>query len=127
MRLSIAAIGDDEVHLVWTTHHVLLDGWSTVQVLSEVWEQYAAIVTGRAPALVTRRPFRDYPRWLREQDPRAAEEHWRQELAGVGRPPRCPSTGHRWRPIARSPPSRCASSCPPARRTGCAPRPAGTA
>ena len=86
MRLTIGPAGTDEVDLVWTSHHVLLDGWSTAQVFGEVCEEYAAIVAGRAVEPTPRRPFRDYLRWLGEQDPRGAREHWQGVLAGFGVP-----------------------------------------
>ncbi|AUI58295.1 non-ribosomal peptide synthetase [Amycolatopsis sp. BJA-103] len=86
MRLAIARLTEDEVQLVWTSHHVLLDGWSTAQVFGEVCEQYAAIVEGRAARLVPRRPFRDYLAWLADQDRAEAEDHWRAVLDGFTTP-----------------------------------------
>ncbi|NJC74321.1 non-ribosomal peptide synthetase, partial [Planosporangium thailandense] len=86
MRLAIARITDDRVLLVWRSHHIVLDGWSLGQVFAEVCEQYAAIVGGRQPALVARRPFREYLQWLRGQDLRRAEEYWRDVLAGFADP-----------------------------------------
>ncbi|MDQ4104748.1 MAG: amino acid adenylation domain-containing protein, partial [Actinomycetota bacterium] len=82
LRLAIAALTDDQVLLVWTSHHVVLDGWSLAQVFTEVSEQHAAIVHGRTPELVTRRPFQDYLDWLSEQDERQAQEYWRRVLSG---------------------------------------------
>jgi amino acid adenylation domain-containing protein/non-ribosomal peptide synthase protein (TIGR01720 family) len=81
LRLHIRALGSDRVELVWASHHVLLDGWSTGQVFAEVVEQYRAITAGRAPVLAPRRPFRDYLGWLAEQDLDQAETHWRSVLA----------------------------------------------
>ncbi|HEY0475424.1 MAG TPA: amino acid adenylation domain-containing protein, partial [Kribbella sp.] len=86
LRVAIAALSPTEVHLVWTLHHVLLDGWSAAQIFDEVCEHYAAIVDGRRPELVPRRPFRDYLRWLDEQDQPAAEAFWRDALSGFGTP-----------------------------------------
>ncbi|HEX6355904.1 non-ribosomal peptide synthase/polyketide synthase [Actinophytocola sp.] len=86
MRLTIARLPADEVMLVWTFHHVLLDGWSLGQVFAEVCEQYAAIVHGRRPELPVRRPFRDYLHWLRGQDQSLAEAYWRRLLAGFESP-----------------------------------------
>ncbi|MGI5499875.1 non-ribosomal peptide synthase/polyketide synthase [Lentzea sp. CA-135723] len=86
LRLAIARLTDDEVALFWTAHHILLDGWSFAQVLAEICAQYAALVRGEEPELVSRRPFRDYLRWLAGQDTGAAERHWRQVLAGVESP-----------------------------------------
>ncbi|MGH3904698.1 MAG: amino acid adenylation domain-containing protein, partial [Pseudonocardiaceae bacterium] len=86
MRLVLARLSDDEVLLVWTAHHVLLDGWSNAEMFAEVGEQYAAVVEGRTPHLVPRRPFRDYLQWLAGRDHRRAEEYWRRVLAGFGAP-----------------------------------------
>ncbi|MEV0677472.1 non-ribosomal peptide synthase/polyketide synthase [Actinosynnema sp. NPDC050436] len=94
MRLTVGRVSDHEVDLLWTSHHLLLDGWSTAQVFGEVLAEYA----GGTP--VARRPFRDYLGWLADQDPAAAEEHWRGVLAGVtDRTPlpydRAPADAHR--------------------------------
>ncbi|HEY6422703.1 MAG TPA: amino acid adenylation domain-containing protein [Pseudonocardiaceae bacterium] len=86
LRVAIARRTEDEVLLVWTSHHVLLDGWSRAAVFGEVFEQYAAIMEGRRPQLVARRPFRDYLQWLSAQDQGRAEEHWRRVLSGVDSP-----------------------------------------
>ncbi|MEV4314210.1 non-ribosomal peptide synthase/polyketide synthase [Actinocrispum sp. NPDC049592] len=84
--ISIEPLTDKRVRLVWTSHHVLLDGWSTAQVFAEVCEEYRAIAGGRTPEPVSRRPFRDYLRWLSEQDQEAAERYWREALSDVDGP-----------------------------------------
>ncbi|MGH8965050.1 MAG: condensation domain-containing protein, partial [Actinomycetes bacterium] len=86
MRLAIADVAEGQAMLVWTWHHVVLDGWSLTQVFAEVCEQYAAIVEGRRPRLVSRRPFLSYLQWLARQDQREAEEFWRQVLSGFDSP-----------------------------------------
>ncbi|MDT8913027.1 non-ribosomal peptide synthase/polyketide synthase [Amycolatopsis sp. PS_44_ISF1] len=85
-RLAIAALPGGEVDLVWTSHHVLLDGWSAAQVFAEVCECYAAAAAGAEPGLLTRRPYRDYLGWLAGQDEHRAQEHWRATLAGFEAP-----------------------------------------
>ncbi|WP_447001975.1 non-ribosomal peptide synthase/polyketide synthase [Saccharothrix isguenensis] len=90
MRIAIARLSDDEVLFAWTFHHVLMDGWSLSQVFAEVCERYAAIVGGTPPEPVSRRPFRDYLRWLDAQDGREAERHWREVLAGFSAPTALP-------------------------------------
>ncbi|MEV7094869.1 non-ribosomal peptide synthase/polyketide synthase [Amycolatopsis sp. NPDC051045] len=89
-RLAIAALPGDEVELVWTSHHVLFDGWSSAQVFAEACEQYAAAGAGVRPALVTRRPYRDYLGWLADRDEGAADEFWRGALAGFDAPTALP-------------------------------------
>ncbi|GAA3463672.1 non-ribosomal peptide synthetase [Saccharothrix longispora] len=68
-RVALVRTGEREVRVLWTFHHVLLDGWSAFQVLSEV------LGAPRA-----RRPFRDHVARVLDRAP--AEEHWRAALAG---------------------------------------------
>ena len=88
LRVTLARLSDTEVQLVWTFHHVLLDGWSTFQVLSDVFACHAALlrsddIANAHLALPNRRPFRDYLDWLQRQDDRLAEKHWRSVLSGL--------------------------------------------
>ncbi|MFT7834710.1 amino acid adenylation domain-containing protein [Saccharothrix sp. BKS2] len=82
MRLTIARLSPTSVHVLWTFHHVLLDGWSVFHVLSDVLKR------GELPE---RRPFRDYVAWLAEQDGAAAEAHWRRVLGDFDSPTPLPA------------------------------------
>jgi natural product biosynthesis luciferase-like monooxygenase protein/amino acid adenylation domain-containing protein len=86
MRLVLVRFAPDLHHLLWTFHHLLVDGWSRSQVLSEVFRTYAALGEGREPELGTPPAFREYLAWLKRQDLSRAETYWRQELAGVTGP-----------------------------------------
>ncbi|MGW3961739.1 non-ribosomal peptide synthase/polyketide synthase [Amycolatopsis sp. NPDC005003] len=99
-RLAVVALTPDRVLLVWTFHHIVLDGWSLAQLFTEVCEQYAALTEHRAPRVPAHRPFRDYLGWLAAQDGTAAEEHWRAVLSGFAAPTplpwdRSPASAHR--------------------------------
>ncbi|PWW67055.1 non-ribosomal peptide synthase protein (TIGR01720 family)/amino acid adenylation domain-containing protein [Actinokineospora spheciospongiae] len=87
MRLRIARLSADEVRVVWTFHHLLLDGWSVFRVLTDVFAEHARL-TGHPGAgdPVLRRPFRDYVAWLGRQDRDAAREHWSGLLSGLTEP-----------------------------------------
>ncbi len=69
MRLAIARLSATEVHVIWTFHHVLLDGWSVFHVLTDVFAAHAAPADGRSPSPSARPPFRGYLQWLASQDP----------------------------------------------------------
>ncbi|HEY0640461.1 MAG TPA: amino acid adenylation domain-containing protein [Pseudonocardiaceae bacterium] len=81
MRLALARLPGDEVQVVWTFHHVLLDGWSVFQVLSDVFARHA-----RAAELPARPPFRDYVAWVRGRDDEPAERYWRGVLGDLEAP-----------------------------------------
>ncbi|WP_244212070.1 non-ribosomal peptide synthetase, partial [Streptomyces angustmyceticus] len=86
LRLTLVRLSPAEVRVVWTFHHVLLDGWSVFQVLSDVFACHAALTRGDAPDLPDRRPFADYAAWLAARDTAPAEAHWRTALAGLTAP-----------------------------------------
>ncbi|MCX4743959.1 non-ribosomal peptide synthase/polyketide synthase [Kitasatospora sp. NBC_01287] len=86
MRLTLVRLPDARLHLLWTSHHLILDGWSLAQVLTDVFEEYAALTTGAQPRPAARRPFGEYVRWLTEQDGEAARAHWRGVLDGFATP-----------------------------------------
>ncbi|MFE6410059.1 non-ribosomal peptide synthase/polyketide synthase [Streptomyces sp. NPDC057837] len=86
LRVTLIRLGPDEVRVVWTFHHVLLDGWSVFHVLSDVLQAHAALAAGTEPRLPRRRPFADYAAWLAGRDTAAAEEHWKAALAGYAAP-----------------------------------------
>ncbi|MGM7643954.1 amino acid adenylation domain-containing protein [Nocardia sp. JW2] len=70
-------------HLVVTSHHILIDGWSMPLLLQEL---LAAYTVGRTRRLPKPAPYRDYLAWLTEQDLDAARQAWRGALTGLAEP-----------------------------------------
>ncbi|MEG7167786.1 condensation domain-containing protein, partial [Pseudomonas aeruginosa] len=56
LRLLLVKTAEGEHHLIYTHHHILLDGWSNAQLLSEVLESYA----GRSPEQLRDGRYSDY-------------------------------------------------------------------
>ncbi|MFC4047500.1 amino acid adenylation domain-containing protein, partial [Dactylosporangium siamense] len=82
VRLTLIRLGQRRHRLLWSYHHLLLDGWSVPIVLADVGAAYESLVAGREPALAPRRPFRDHVSWLAAQDPARAEAYWAGRLRG---------------------------------------------
>ncbi|MGW1198620.1 amino acid adenylation domain-containing protein, partial [Streptomyces sp. NPDC002536] len=106
MRLALIRVSDSTVRVVRTSHHVLLDGWSTSQMLDELTTAYDALAAGREPVLPVRRPFGAYVEWLQSQDLASAEAYWRELLAGFDTPnalpfDRRPDTSHKAQSASR--------------------------
>ncbi|WP_414945325.1 amino acid adenylation domain-containing protein [Amycolatopsis sp. cmx-11-32] len=81
LRLSLIRLGEGRHRLVVTSHHVLLDGWSTPLILGEMSAGYAG---GRGSSMAP--SYRDYLTWLSRQDLEATRAAWRSELAGSDEP-----------------------------------------
>src|SRR5215210_3099694 len=86
MRLALFELGAETWHLVWSLHHLVVDGWSVGLLLKELFTCYAALAAGREPALARARSYGDYIAWLQRQDAAEAEAFWRRSLAGLAAP-----------------------------------------
>ncbi|WP_315772832.1 MULTISPECIES: non-ribosomal peptide synthase/polyketide synthase [unclassified Bradyrhizobium] len=80
-RVRLIRIADDRHWLIWTHHHILMDGWSSARFIAEVMQhEEQAALQGQPPR------YRDYIAWLQAQDHGAAAEFWRAALAGLDEP-----------------------------------------
>jgi amino acid adenylation domain-containing protein len=82
MRVALFETGHGH-QLVWSRHHIVLDGWSSSLLMGELLAIYDALRQGREAVLEPVRPYRDYIDWLRGFDPAAAEAFWRSTLRGL--------------------------------------------
>ncbi|MFI6318519.1 amino acid adenylation domain-containing protein [Nonomuraea sp. NPDC050556] len=81
LRLLLIRLGTARHRLVVTSHHVLVDGWSTPILLGEMLTAYTGGRSSPTPP-----SYRDYVAWLSRQDEDAARSAWRSELAGLDEP-----------------------------------------
>ncbi|NOX37607.1 MAG: amino acid adenylation domain-containing protein, partial [Calditrichaeota bacterium] len=86
MRVHILQLEADTVQLVWTYHHLLVDGWAVPILLNELFTLYQAYQHGEDISLPPPRPFRDYIAWLQRQDLQEAESFWKNYLKGFQAP-----------------------------------------
>ncbi len=86
LRVALIGLGAGDVQVVWTFHHLLLDGWSNAALLGDVVAEYAALGGEPAAAPAVRGSFGDYLRWLAGQDQEAGRAYWRRSLAGFDEP-----------------------------------------
>ncbi|ATA28872.1 non-ribosomal peptide synthetase 2 [Mycobacterium lepraemurium] len=79
-RAALIRIADDRHRLLLTIHHIVIDGWSLPILLQEVFAGYYG---QRLPAPPS---YRSYLMWLAGQDRAAAQDAWREALAGFETP-----------------------------------------
>jgi amino acid adenylation domain-containing protein len=85
MRVSLLKLSHDEHLMVWTRHHILMDGWSMALAIDELAALYLAEKNGAAADLGQPRPFQDYVEWLDRRDTAADTAFWRQHLEPADR------------------------------------------
>ena len=83
LRLTVIRTDVDHHHLIYTSHHILMDGWSNSQLLGEVLQRYAGQTPGHSAGR-----YRDYIQWLSEQDSSRTEAFWQQQVRDLTEPTR---------------------------------------
>ena len=77
-RLLLVKLDPNTYHMIWTSHHILMDGWSTSRLFAEVMQHYAG-----KPVAGNVGRYGDFIAWLQAQDKGRQEAFWRESLAGV--------------------------------------------
>ncbi|MBP5968581.1 non-ribosomal peptide synthase/polyketide synthase [Pseudomonas iridis] len=89
LRLCLLRTADDRHRLIFTCHHILMDGWSNSRMFGEVLQDYAG-----HPVPSAQGRYRDFLVWLQGQDKAGAEDFWRGQLAELDEPTRLASACH---------------------------------
>ncbi|ACE85121.1 non-ribosomal peptide synthetase [Cellvibrio japonicus] len=81
MRLTLVKLDGDRYYLIWTRHHILMDGWSGSLLVAEVLANYF----GRSlPARESR--YRNYIQWLQAQSSEELQRFWVETVAPLTEP-----------------------------------------
>jgi amino acid adenylation domain-containing protein/FkbM family methyltransferase len=90
MRISLFKTAADAYTLVWSFHHIIMDGWCFGILFADFVEIYHALRRGKAPQLPPVTPYRRYIDWLERQDREAGLAYWQRYLEGCDRPASLP-------------------------------------
>ncbi|MGB8452383.1 MAG: amino acid adenylation domain-containing protein [Anaerocolumna sp.] len=76
IRIALIKMSDDIYHLIWSFHHIIMDGWCLGIVFKELLEFYKAFREGSIPQLGKVYPYSQYIRWLENRDDQEASDYW---------------------------------------------------
>lgn len=82
MRVSLIRLNQTSWQLVWSHHHLLLDGWSQTPLMQEFLHLHQAVQQGKDISLPPVRPYKDFLSWLKQKNPQDAENFWRSYIKG---------------------------------------------
>ncbi|MBD0255793.1 MAG: amino acid adenylation domain-containing protein [Cytophagales bacterium] len=80
MRLAILRLGEEEYEVIWTHHHILMDGWCGVILIKEFYELYFSHLENRPSRLLRSKPYAEYIKWVKEQDKAESKRFWQTYL-----------------------------------------------
>ncbi len=80
-RISLFRLSDNRHLMVWTRHHLVVDGWSAHIVLQQLQEAYTALVSKGEWRPTGTPEFSAYMTWLQRQDNAISADYWRNLLS----------------------------------------------
>ncbi|MBL7727952.1 MAG: amino acid adenylation domain-containing protein, partial [Dinghuibacter sp.] len=86
MRLGVFQVTGNEYILVWSHHHLLMDGWCIGIVVNEFREIYTHSFYNRPLLLPPVAPYARYINWVEQQGREEAVNYWAQYLLGFETP-----------------------------------------
>jgi amino acid adenylation domain-containing protein/non-ribosomal peptide synthase protein (TIGR01720 family) len=82
IRVSLLKTGETVYKVVWTFHHILMDGWCTGIVFKELLYIYQRLSHNRPLELEPVNKYSSYIRWLKRQDKEEGLSYWQAYLEG---------------------------------------------
>ncbi|RIE04950.1 amino acid adenylation domain-containing protein [Cohnella faecalis] len=82
MRLALFRKGTAGYTMVWSFHHILMDGWCLSVVAKELFAIYQSLREQKPHGLGPVTPYSQYIKWLGKQDRAAASQYWEGYLEG---------------------------------------------
>ena len=81
-RISLLKTGAGSYELVWSIHHILMDGWCLGIIFSDLIRLYRSFRLGDQSELEAPTPYVNYIKWLRTQDKEEGITMWKDYLDG---------------------------------------------
>ncbi|MCE3296530.1 MAG: non-ribosomal peptide synthetase, partial [Crocinitomicaceae bacterium] len=82
MRVYLFRLSENSFQVIWSHHHIIMDGWCIGILLKEFMEIYRAKVQGTTFELTPVTPYSAYIKWLEKADKNQAAAYWKNYLEG---------------------------------------------
>lgn len=79
-RLAVLKVGEEKYQVIWSFHHILMDGWCTGILIREFFIIYLGLMKNEPMRLGNVYPYSNYIKWLKKQNQDQAVEYWKSYL-----------------------------------------------
>ena len=94
LRVSVIQTKEDENVLIWSCHHILMDGWCMGILIREFSAIYASLLQNQVLNLPKVFPFKNYLKWLGNYPMEETSLYWKKYLNGYDEPVELPKSGY---------------------------------
>ncbi|WP_051776054.1 non-ribosomal peptide synthetase [Paenibacillus tyrfis] len=82
IRVAVLQTSATVYQLVFSYHHIIMDGWCMAVIFSELFKIYNSLLTNETLELQAVYPYSSYISWLYEQNSEQASLYWKKYLKG---------------------------------------------
>lgn len=86
MRVMVIHVSDHEQLVIWSFHHIIMDGPSLSEVMKELDYYYTTLCSGQKPVLKQVASYRDYISWQMQYNQCDNKEFWEKYLDDFASP-----------------------------------------
>ncbi|MCT2347609.1 condensation domain-containing protein, partial [Niallia taxi] len=90
VRLSVLKLNNKEHKVIWSSHHILMDGWCSSLIMNDLFAIYSSLKNQKTLELKEPAPYVEYVKWLEEQSENNAKEYWANYVKGYSNHPQLP-------------------------------------
>ncbi|MBN3396066.1 condensation domain-containing protein, partial [Clostridium botulinum] len=97
IKISILKVEKDKYEVVWSFHHILMDGWCLNIIMNDFFNIYSQLQEEKSIELPKVTPYIEYIKWLedRKKLDNEGEEYWRNYLSCYENVARIPISAER--------------------------------
>jgi amino acid adenylation domain-containing protein len=82
MRVTVLQTRDDEYELIWSYHHIIMDGWCMDIIFQDFMAIYSQLADGGKVMLPPAKPYARFIKWLDGKVKNDAVAYWAEYLEG---------------------------------------------
>lgn len=86
MRLHLIKLDEVAYKMVWTFHHILLDGWSLPIIIGSMLRYYEALAKGTEVPVGAKDDYRSFIQYIAAKDKYEEADFWKSYLNGLESP-----------------------------------------
>jgi amino acid adenylation domain-containing protein/non-ribosomal peptide synthase protein (TIGR01720 family) len=83
MRVTLVRLEIDKYVMLWGAHHIITDGWSSTNILKELFENYKCLIENKPTIRNDITPYRKYIAALQSQELMEIRSFWKNYLSGL--------------------------------------------
>ena len=83
LRLKIFVLSEDRYKVIWSFHHMIMDGWCIGLLLKDITNIYGSLIKGEEVNLGESYNYGSYIKWIQEQNIDESLNYWQDYLKGI--------------------------------------------